>query len=205
LFLDELTEFRSDTIDALRQPLEDKYVSVTRIDGNYRFPADFMLVGAANRCKCGYFPDRTRCNCSEADIKKYLSRISGPIMDRIDICVDVPTVKPENIGLKGNYTNEKLKETVERVVNIQRERFKNSGIMYNSQMTKRDIEEYAHMSKQATEILGMAYDSLKLSMRSYYKSVKVARTIADIENAYYIEERHILEALGYRVDDAFKC
>lgn len=201
LFLDELTEFKRDTIDSLRQPMEDGRIIINRINGSCIFPAEFMLVGAANRCKCGYYPDRNRCNCSESDVKRYLQRISGPLLNRIDICVDIPKVSINDMGQKGKYSNKELKNIVNDVRKIQAERFKKCDILFNSRMNINHVKKYAGLKKEAEQILKEAYEKLGMSARTYYKTIKVARTIADTDDSLYIEEKHILEALGYRLDN----
>lgn len=200
LFLDELAEFKGETVDALRQPLEEKKVIITRMDGVCEFPADFMLVAATNPCKCGYYPDRNKCNCNESDVRRYLSKISGPIIDRIDICVNSPSVKMSDMSKKGNYNSKDMKCVVEKVRKLQKERFLDSDISFNSQMTGKYIKEAGFMSKEAVKFLDAFYDKLSLTARSYFKIIKVARTIADIEESINIEEIHIAEAVGYRLD-----
>ncbi len=200
LFLDELAEFKSDTVDALRQPLEEKKVTITRMDGNCEFPADFMLVAATNPCKCGYYPDRNKCQCNESDVKRYLSKISGPILDRIDICVSSPSLKASDMGKTGKYNSKDMKQTVERVRGIQKKRFEGTEFLFNSQMTGAYVKEADFMTKEAGDVLEMLYDKLSLTARSYFKIIKVARTIADMEDSINIEETHILEAAGYRLE-----
>jgi len=200
LFLDELAEFKGETIDALRQPMEEKKVTITRMDGNCTFPADFMLVAASNPCKCGYYPDRNKCKCNESDVRRYLSRISGPIVDRIDICVNSPAVKASDMGKQGTYNSADMRRIVEKVKKIQENRFKDSDIDSNSQMNPGHIKNMACMTEGAERILNDCYEKMSLTARSYFKIIKVARTIADMEDSDNIEEKHIAEAVGYRLD-----
>lgn len=200
LFLDELAEFKKDTIDVLRQPLESGKITISRASGIYEFPASVMLVGATNPCKCGYYPDRSRCNCSQKQVDNYLGRISGPILDRIDICVNTPLIKLEEL------TDEKRSDmdskTMEEMVNTGRKmqisRFGRNDA-YNSDMNSNEVSKYCPMDKKAKDMLDMAYKKFKLSARAYYKIIKVARTIADIEQEEKINSKHITEALGYRL------
>lgn len=210
LFLDELPEFSPYVIDSLRQPLEEKCVKIHRNSGNYVFPADFLLIGAMNPCRCGYFPDRNKCNCSEADIKNYLNRISGPLLDRMDISIEVPRVKIEDLELSEikqlriaeNRTDilssEMMKKDVEHAVKRQIER---QGKVYNAQLSGSDIRKYCLLTKECYDFMHDAYRSFELSMRSYYKIIKVARTIADIEDQDSITINHLIEALAYRTVD----
>lgn len=199
LFLDELPEFNKNALEILRQPLEDGFINITRLNGNYRFIADFMLVCAMNPCKCGYYPDRNRCRCNENDIKRYLGRISTPLLDRIDICVEAQGINYEDITSKkrGEHSAD-IKKRVERTRQIQNNRFKNSEILYNSQMSEGDIKKYCIMDEEAKSLLAQAYVSYGLTARGYYRIIKVARTIADIAESDIIQKEHISEAICYR-------
>lgn len=200
LFLDELAEFRRETIDSLRQPLETGEVVINRLNGTYVFPASVMLVAATNPCKCGYYPDRNRCSCTEIQVKNYLGKISGPILDRIDICITTPTVMVEDIGRKTGETSADIRKQIENVRKIQEERYKNEKFRFNSEVPSSKLDEYCEMSIGAKNIMNKAYKTYGLSVRSYHKLVRVARTIADLDEANYIEEKHIAEALGYRAE-----
>ena len=200
LFLDELAEFKRDTIDALRQPLETGEVIINRLNGTYNFPACIMLVAATNPCKCGYYPDKNRCSCSELQVKNYLGKISGPILDRIDICINTPPVMVEDIGKKSAENSESIRRQVEVVRRIQEERFKGESYKFNSQITASKLEEYCPLSIEAKKLIDKAYKSLGLSVRVYHKLIRVARTIADLEGSMSVEEKHIAEALGYRTE-----
>lgn len=200
LFLDELAEFRRETIDSLRQPLETGEVIINRLNGTYVFPAGIMLVAATNPCKCGYYPDRNRCACSENQVKNYLGKISGPILDRIDICVTTPTVMVEDLGKKSGEASVDIRKQIEKVRAIQEERFKEEKFRFNSEIPSSKLDKYCKMSERAKIVVNRAYNSYGLSVRSYHKLIRVARTIADLDDAIYIEEKHIAEALGYRTD-----
>lgn len=201
LFLDEAVHFNRQTIEALRQPLEDKSVVISRTQGNFEFPSDFMLVAAINPCPCGYYPDRNKCNCSEPEIKRYLSALSGPILDRIDLCVVTSNVTYEELSGKGaKVSSDEMRELVSAAVEIQRERFKGRDICFNSEMNPDDIKEYCALNKEEEEFLLRAYNKMNLSARSYHKILKVSRTIADLDNSVVISKKHIAEALNYRMN-----
>lgn len=200
LFLDELAEFKRETIDALRQPLEDGEVAISRLGGNYIFPADIMLVAATNPCKCGYYPDRNRCTCSELQVKNYIGKISGPILDRIDICVHASVVKAEELGQKNGEASQVIRERVEKAREIQQKRYGCEKYKYNSQLPSADIGKYCYLGEREQGLLDKAYGKLCLSVRAYYKIIRVARTIADLSDEENIKENHLAEALGYRTD-----
>ena len=204
LYLDEFPEFPRKQLETLRQPMEDGQITISRINGNYTYPARFMLVASMNPCPCGYYPDRNKCNCSIYQIEKYKSKLSGPMYDRIDICVNVESVKLEELMARGevresvNETSKSIRHRVERVRKIQQERFKNVKINFNSQMNNEQVNKYAKMDKEALDFLAMVYEKKKLSARSYYKIIKVARTISDIEGKECIDRISISEAVGLR-------
>ncbi|MBQ8730304.1 MAG: ATP-binding protein, partial [Lachnospiraceae bacterium] len=156
LFLDELPEFAGRTIEALRQPLAEGYVDISRLSGNYRFPADFMLVAARNPCRCGYFPDRNRCNCSDNEVKRYMAKISKPIMDRIDIFIRVEQAKLSDVKEGGKYTSSQLKEKIEVARLRQEKRYKNEHIKYNSHLTSTMIKKYCVLDDMAQDLLERA-------------------------------------------------
>jgi magnesium chelatase family protein len=201
LFLDELTEFNRSTLDIMRQPLEDKQVNIIRNTGVYTYPADFMLVAACNPCPCGYYPDRNKCSCTEAQVKKYISSVSGPLLDRIDICCNVDSVelcKPTKD--KNNISSAELREKISVARLRQSERFKGTDIRFNSEMSARDIENYCILGADEQLLISSAYESLGLSARSYHRILKVARTIADTEDSDKITEAHLSEAILYRTN-----
>lgn len=202
LFLDELPEFNKDTLEILRQPLEERYVCISRLSGNYKFDADFILVCAMNPCKCGHFPDRTRCRCTQSDIHRYLGKISRPILDRIDIFVEAQSmdyVKLNNSN-RGD-SSEQIRQRIERVREIQKNRFKQSGLLYNSQMREKEIKKYCNLDDDAKKLLENAFEVYSLTARGYHRIIKVARTIADFENSEFIKDVHVGEALCYRNAD----
>jgi len=202
LFLDEMAEFKRSALEALRQPLEDGFVTISRASGTYTFPARFSLVGASNPCPCGYygFPDSVhQCTCSPNQIKKYMSKISGPIMDRIDIHITVPAVKPEELKDKREgEPSEKIRERVIKAHEIQKKRFQNSKIKFNSQMGRKEIKQFCKLTQEAENMLLQAVKSFGLSARSFNRILKLSRTIADLDNCDTIELKHIAEALSYR-------
>lgn len=202
LFLDEFLEFKKNTLELLRQPLEDKKVTINRTYGGGEYPANFMLLAATNPCKCGYFPDRDKCSCSESDIRKYLSRVSEPVLDRIDMCVQMKGVFSEKRkeNKKGD-SSEQIRSRVERARMIQKDRFLKERIHFNSEMTQRMIQKYCHQSSEARELLDFYVDENELSMRARSRLLKTARTIADLEESAMIQEKHISEAIFYRVMD----
>ena len=200
LFLDELAEFRRETIDSLRQPLETGEVIINRLNGTYVFPAAIMLVAATNPCKCGYYPDRNRCSCSEVQVKNYLGKISGPILDRIDISVITPTVMVDDLSKKTGETSEEIRVAIEKVRKIQEDRFFEEKFRFNSEIPPAKLDVYCKMTDKAKNVMNRAYKAYGLSVRSYHKLIRVARTIADLDDAYYLEEKHIAEALGYRTE-----
>ncbi|MBQ9387827.1 MAG: YifB family Mg chelatase-like AAA ATPase [Lachnospiraceae bacterium] len=203
LFLDELPEFPKNVLESLRQPLEDREVLVARAGGACRFPANIMLCAAMNPCRCGYYPDRTKCSCTESDVKRYLGRISGPMLDRIDVCVQAPPVKYRDLGSAASGESSiTLRRRVEKAWEIQRERFKNSkNCLFNSQMKNAGVKKYCALQPADGELMEKAFDSLNLSARAYHKVLKVARTIADMDGSENIKREHLLEALSFREKD----
>lgn len=200
LFLDELPEFKKDAIEVLRQPLEDKKIVISRNSSTFTFPADFLLIAAANPCRCGYYPDRNRCSCSEIEVRSYLGRISGPLMDRIDICIKTSEVKYEDLVSKdlAVKSSEQIRKRVIEARNIQAERFKGENIKTNSHMSADMISKYCALGTAEERLLKTVFDKMHLSARSYHKIIKTARTIADLELSENIREEHLYEAIGYR-------
>ena len=200
LFLDELPEFRKDAIEGMRQPIEDGNFTVSRVAGNATFPSAVMLIASMNPCKCGYFGDTSReCTCTPIQIQNYLSRISGPMLDRFDIHIQVPAVKYNELssdkkGEKSKY----IKERVEKARQIQLERYKNMGIFTNSQLGAAGIEEFCKIDEQSSKLLNDVFDKLGLSARAHARILKVARTIADLDASPNIQFNHIAEAIQYR-------
>ncbi|RUM88975.1 MAG: magnesium chelatase [Thermovibrio sp.] len=202
LFMDELPEFKRSVLEALRQPLEDRIVTVSRASGSATFPADFLFVGALNPCPCGYYgfsDGKHYCNCSPSQIKRYRSKISGPITDRIDLHVSVPAVKTEDLKTKKRgEPSERVRERVIRAWEVQKRRFKELPINFNGQMGRREVRQFCKLTKAAEEILIKAVRALGLSARSYDRILKVSRTIADLDQKGEIEPQHIAEAVSFR-------
>ncbi|MFA5410839.1 MAG: YifB family Mg chelatase-like AAA ATPase [Candidatus Omnitrophota bacterium] len=202
LFLDELPEFRRDSLEALRQPLEDGSIRISRALKSFVFPASFMLVCAMNPCKCGRFNDpKSSCGCSTTQIHSYRSKISGPLLDRIDIHIEIPAARYQD--LSGNLAAEAsalIKERVNRARAIQRERFKTASepIFYNAQMSHRQVRKFCILDKEGSELLKMAMTELNFSARAYDKILKISRTIADLAGGGDIKTGHLSEAIQYR-------
>ena len=201
LFLDELPEFKENVIDSLRQPLEDKKVIINRINCSFSFPADCLVIGAMNPCKCGYYPDRNRCNCSENEVKKYLSKLSGPFLDRMDISVEVPRVclEDENNG-NNKYDNITSADMVVWVNNAMEMQRKRQGGLYNSELEGKSLRECCYLDSDSEKFMHSAYRKLGMSMRGYNKAIKIARTIADIGKRERITVEDLSEAIAYRMD-----
>jgi len=206
LFLDELTEFRRDVLEVLRQPLEDKIVTVSRAKNTLSFPASFMLIASMNPCPCGNYGSDKECTCNPYQVKRYRSKISGPLMDRIDIQVEVPALKIDEITSNKNITNETSQQIKERVIkarNIQYERFKGKNIYCNAQMGPKEIKKYCVLEESAGIMLHNAIEKLGFSARAYDRILKVARTIADLAGSEIIQSNHIAEAIKYRNLDKY--
>ncbi|MBI2594865.1 MAG: YifB family Mg chelatase-like AAA ATPase [Candidatus Colwellbacteria bacterium] len=201
LFLDEFPEFPRHVLEALRQPLEDGIVSISRVSGSVAYPAQFMLIAAANPCPCGYYGSPSRpCKCMPGLISRYQKRISGPILDRIDIHVEVPEVAVEKlVGKSKNAESSKMIQArVQKARNLQQARFKKAKINSNSEMTTKMVRQFCGLDAQVQKLLTAATAQLNLSARSYYKVIKVARTIADLAASKEILTTHLAEALQYR-------
>lgn len=201
LFLDEIAEFPRASIEVLRQPLEDGYISITRAKGSLCFPAQFILVLATNPCPCGYFGDQKHhCVCTSSQILHYQKKISGPLLDRIDLCVDVPSVDIEKLTAV-NYEQENsqtVRLRVQKARDLQKSRLKNENLVCNSELNGRLLKKYCQLKNEGIYLLKNAVYKLGLSARSYQKVIKVARTIADLAQSYEVETVHLSEALQYR-------
>lgn len=217
LFLDELPEFKRETLDILRQPLEDKQVQIARSTGTYVYPADFMLVGAMNPCPCGYYPDMSRCRCTPYEIRRYLRRVSGPILDRIDICVEAQPVEFADIAgrsatgssIQGKNglqieSSAQIREKVMAARDRQTERFAGTRLKFNSDMKAADVECFCSLGEQESRFMEQMFSAMKLSARGYHRILKVARTIADLEKCETIREEHLAEAICYRQMEVFQ-
>ena len=199
LFLDELPEFKKDTLEILRQPMEDKVARLVRLNGNYEYPADFMLVAAMNPCKCGYYPDMQKCRCNAASIERYINRISQPLLDRIDICVATIQIPFEELnGEHKEETSEQIRNRVMEVHERMQHRFREENFMYNSQIPAAKIKEYCKLDAKQESYMEQTYKKLNLTARSYHKILKVARTLADMDQSESIQMKHLNEAICYR-------
>lgn len=203
LFLDELPEYRRDVLESMRQPLEDNVVTVSRVAAVMTYPAKFQLVGAANPCYCGYYGDSQKeCICTPYQIAKYRSKLSGPFLDRIDICIDVPRVSFQE--LKSQTIEETSEDVRKRVIQArkrQTERFSNSRIANNAQMCAKEVRKYCAIKGKTQEMLGQAFRAFGLSARAHDRVLKVARTIADLDESEEIGSEHLAEAIQYRSFD----
>lgn len=204
LFLDEMPEFPRNKLDMLRQPIEDRKINIVRSRGNFTYPADFQLVGALNPCPCGYYPDRNKCKCTPNEIRRYLGRISGPILDRIDICIEAPRVDISDLTEKTKRVNESsrtIKQRVMKAREIQEKRFAGTDLRFNSEMSPKDIQKHCKLGIREENYLEEAFCRMELSARAYHKVLRVARTIADIDGSENIQQIHLCEALSYRLTD----
>lgn len=203
LFLDELPEFERNVLEVLRQPLEDHKVTISRAAMSLTFPSSFMLVAAMNPCNCGFHNDPTReCKCSPPQIQRYIAKISGPLLDRIDIHIDVPAVKVQELSAKENgESSTDIRARVVQARNIQLQRFAGEAIYCNAQMTPRLIRQYCQLATSAQQLLERAMQKYGLSARAYDRILKVARTIADLAGEEGVNEQHLSEAVHYRTLD----
>lgn len=198
LFLDEMPEFKRQTLDLLRQPLEEKQVHIARSSGNFIYPADFMLVGAMNPCPCGYYPDKNKCRCTPFEIHQYRSHISGPILDRIDMKVEVPRVELSQLQKRRKGENSKvLRNKVMAARERQEYRYRDAGIRFNAELNVKNVDTYCQIGEKENRLLQHMFLSLDLSVRAYHRLLKVARTIADVEGCEEIKEEHLAEAICY--------
>lgn len=200
LFLDELPEFPNNVLELLRVPLEDKIININRVNASLTYPCNFMLIASMNPCPCGYYGSKEKeCTCSENSINKYMGKISGPLLDRIDIHIEVEAVKYQklNSSEKGE-TSEQIKKRVDKARKIQQERYSKHGIYSNAELTPRLIEEYCKLDSKGKEILKNSFEKLGLSARAYGRILKVARTIADLDGNQNIDIKHLAEAIQYR-------
>jgi len=200
LFLDELPEFGHSLLEVLRQPLEDKVVTISRAQGSVTFPANFMLVGAMNPCPCGYYGDPFRqCTCSPGLVSRYQRRISGPFIDRVDIFVEVPHIDYEKLAdNKLGETSDKVQERIKTARSLQRQRFSGTKLACNAEMTPVEVRDFCRAEKSAQSLLRTAMKQLYLSARAFHRVLKLARTIADLEHAEIIKAHHVAEAIQYR-------
>lgn len=200
LFLDELPEFRRDSLEVLRQPLEDGNVTISRVNATLTYPCNIMLIASMNPCKCGYFGDsRRQCTCTPTQVNRYRSRISGPLLDRIDIQVEVSNVDYDDLSSTENSeTSAEIKKRVNKTRKLQLERYKDYNIYSNSQLDAGMLKKFCPLGEEENAILRAAFDNLGLSARAHSRILKVARTIADLEGSENIKSEHIAEAIQYR-------
>ena len=200
LFLDELPEFNKNTLEVLRGPLEDGIMNISRVNASLTYPCNFMFVASMNPCPCGYFGSKDKeCTCSTTSIEKYMGKISGPLLDRIDIQIEVSPVKYQKLEAEERAeSSEAIKERVNKARKIQQQRYKEVGIYANSQLTPKLVNKYCKLDKESKEILKSAFERLGLSARAHGRILKVARTIADLDGKENINSSHIAEAIQYR-------
>jgi len=198
--MDELPEFNRNVLESLRQPLEDCYVTIARASKSVRFPSKFMLVCAMNPCPCGYYTDiKKECHCTPSQIQKYMSKISGPLLDRIDLHLEVPSLPSTDLLTNTPAeTSQKIKERIIEARSLQKRRFSQKSIVANGHMNHRQIKEFCALNEEGRKLLKMAIDELGLSARAYDKTLKVARTIGDLAKCENILPEHIAEAIQYR-------
>lgn len=204
LFLDELPEFKRNVIEVLRQPLEERNVHIHRASGSYTYPADFLLIGAMNPCPCGYYPDLRRCSCSASARRRYAGKISGPILDRMDLCAEVSRTslfeKPKEQD-RERWNSRSMRERVLAAHHIQEKRFAGQPFRYNSQIPGRDVERYCGLGAKEYELLQEVSAQMDFSARTCHRLMKVARTIADLEQSEWVREPHLYEALLFKMTE----
>lgn len=200
LFLDELPEFNKNSLEVLRQPLEDRIITISRVSGSYTFPANFMFVASMNPCPCGYYGSKTHsCSCSPKQVNDYISKISGPLLDRIDLTLRVPIVKYTELNDKSTCESSiEIRKRVNKAREIQLKRFKDDNIFSNSQLSSKLITKYCTLDDESNLIMKNSFERLNLSARAYSRVLKVARTIADLSNHTNIQKEDLLEAIQYR-------
>ena len=205
LFLDELPEFERNTLEVLRQPLEDGWVHVSRLRGSCRYPAHTLLMAAMNPCRCGWYPDRKKCNCTPGQVRRYLGRISRPLLDRIDICTETMPLEyhhlEEDSACQEPDSSAVIRKRVEKAQKLQWKRYAEEAFCHNSDLTPQKIKQYCRMSQEASDFLKCIFQKMEFSARAYHKILKVGRTIADLAGSDRIEKEHISEAVFYRSID----
>lgn len=200
LFLDELSEFQRPVLDVLRQPMEERYVQLTRKSGVYRFPCNFMLVASMNPCLCGYYPDLNKCTCTPAQIRQYQSKVTQPFLDRIDMCVEASKIQYEELYAEEvPETSGEIRERVCKARERQNQRY--GSRMTNAELSPRELEKYCVLGQKEHVFMKQVFEKLELTVRTYHKVLKVARTIADLDEKENIELKHLSEAVGYRTMD----
>lgn len=198
LFLDEVLEFKRNVIESLRQPMEEKKIVLSRLNRNYEYPSSFMLVGATNLCPCGYYPNRSKCQCSERQIARYMGKMSKALLDRIDICAEAMEIDYDRLQSHSQESSETIRKRVKKARDSQLIRYQNSEIQFNSQLTPKLIKEFIPLKKEEQEFMHRIFEQMQLTARSYHKILKVARTIADLAGDNAVLTVHLQEAVFYR-------
>ncbi|NLI90428.1 MAG: YifB family Mg chelatase-like AAA ATPase [Epulopiscium sp.] len=201
LFLDEFLEFNKNVLQTLRQPLESKKVTISRVNNTLTFPADFMLVASTNSCPCGFYPDDRRCQCPDELIKRYLNKLSGPLLDRVDIHIETKAIEYNKLTGASGESSSQIRARVEKAIEIQKKRYKEEAISFNSQLSPPLIDKYCPLGPKEEDLLQAAFNNLNLSARSYHKIIKLSRTIADLDSSNKIKLHHLSEAIQYRLLD----
>lgn len=197
--MDELPEYKKDVIESMRQPIEDGYVTVSRASGTYTYPSNVMLVCAMNPCRCGYYGDENRkCRCSESDVARYLGKVSGPMLDRIDIQLEAKSVKYDDLQKPDGESSASMRERIVKARKIQQERYKTESVCCNADLSGSLVEKYCVLGESEKSLLAEAFKSMNMSARAYTRILKVARTIADLDAREQIDAMDIAEAIGYR-------
>lgn len=205
LFLDELPEFQKKTLEILRQPMEEHQVRLVRSKGTVTYPANFLLLAAMNPCNCGYYPDMQKCRCSAGSLRRYFDKVSQPLLDRIDICVEAPSLSyQELVGKEQGESSQNIQKRVLECHQIQCERYKNEDFLHNSHIPSSRLDEFCYLGEKEKRYMESIYIKMSLTARTYHKILRVARTIADLEGAKMIGRKHLNEAICYRnVDEKF--
>lgn len=203
LFLDELPEFNRSTLEVLRGPLEDRKVTISRVATTVTYPSNFMMIASMNPCECGYYgSDLKKCTCNMQTIRRYVGKISGPMLDRMDLHIEVKPVPYKNLSLcNKSETSKIIKERVDKARKIQLERYQKLGIFSNAELNSNLLDEFCKLDNKSKSIMEKAFEKYALSARAHDKILKIARTIADLENSKEIQYRHIAEAIQYRTLD----
>lgn len=199
LFLDELPEFQRNVLEVLRQPLEEREINITRMQGSFAYPADILFLGAMNPCPCGYYPNQEKCHCTPLQIRRYLGKISHPLLERIDLMAEVHPLSYEELQMRNKgESSAVIRKRVEQAVEIQKERYEGVSVDFNGQLNQKQLEKFCIMEENAKKCLKDVFRKKKWSARTYYRILKVARTIADLEASEHIQEKHMIEAIAYR-------
>jgi magnesium chelatase family protein len=199
LFLDELTEFKTGILEVLREPMEDRKINISRANISLNYPTNFMLVAAMNPCPCGYLGSKDKpCTCSPRQIEKYKEKLSGPFLDRIDIHIEVPMVKYESFNSKKSESSESIRKRINKARRIQEKRYQNESINFNSELSSKQIEKYCKLNEESKKLLSNIVKQYSISARTYFRIIKVARTIADLEVKEEIGLEHIIEAVHFK-------